>query len=1031
MYNPVTEQLIRAIPLFDGIDVDRLPQRLSEIYAIIIGTRTYIESGKLQFEEKEIEDIRFFLNKIHYGLDSLLIQGCYNNQQKEIAYVAATAYSMRCMLDNKYPIGYVGLDSLSPGINATLLYIIADSMADAAEFVMQIQKCDGIEGDLLEAIIYLARGKVTSISRKQYNIPNIEDNDIENCTRNLLLYQLLLGIQNIAFLLLGDKVRQKEDPFQLILDLSREKIYLPDEYFNNTQEDIFYGIWRLAKYLIIARKRILAHAVVNIDTPENINVDIWETLLRRRAKKNKPYLWDNHLDAIKQGALNCGTSFVCTFPTGAGKSTLAELKIAATVANDKEVLYLVPTHALESQVKKNLNKLGISTSSINLNIGGEITDIIIEERTKVHVITPERCMTLLNDDSFFCESIGLIVFDEFHLISSYGISENMRSITAMMCLLNLMDKFNSADFFLLSAMVKNGDEIAEWIESCLGRKCFLFDEEWKPTRQLEGCLIYNSSEIKELQQSIKRKTGRIKNKEIRATPYCLFCLKNIWDTRNIKDYKRIQLLNHKVLLKKNNSLSFTGNTNEVSTEIARGFLDAGYKVMVFTNNILYTTSIKRKIESTDTNKAKINNFLEKNYFIIEQVVEEIGCKSGTYIPLEDTSCAVHHGLLLSEERNLIEELYTMRNGVNMIVATPTLAQGINLPADVVLISGDLRFNQEANVMETLQAHEILNAAGRAGRAGYKSYGVSILIPSKPISMDFEENSIDERWMDIKDNIFANGDHCLEIKDPIDNLMSSIVERGKAISIEELVFIHRINSDNELSKKLIGKTFAAYKASKYNNYESFTDRVNNFIFIKNQQSEENDSIYKELSTSLGIRVEILQRIGEWVDSDFSAILEGDIIYIIDKFFDYLDDNQDIIITLLSNSSAYKILEESLKDTNQPGLTISGFSKILVIKYLHGDNFMEIDSLMPNQRRKSDTLDKVRRLIIQVIPSISYMFGIVYRIIKMKADSNDIDVPQNISCIATLIKEGVISSDMLDFKIKNHFMRVTCHKRFGLL
>ena len=52
MYNPVTEQLIRAIPLFDGIDIDRLPQRLSEIYAIIIGTKTYIESEKLQFEEK-------------------------------------------------------------------------------------------------------------------------------------------------------------------------------------------------------------------------------------------------------------------------------------------------------------------------------------------------------------------------------------------------------------------------------------------------------------------------------------------------------------------------------------------------------------------------------------------------------------------------------------------------------------------------------------------------------------------------------------------------------------------------------------------------------------------------------------------------------------------------------------------------------------------------------------------------------------------------------------------------------------------
>ena len=230
-------------------------------------------------------------------------------------------------------------------------------------------------------------------------------------------------------------------------------------------------------------------------------------------------------------------------------------------------------------------------------------------------------------------------------------------------------------------------------------------------------------------------------------------------------------------------------------------------------------------------------------------------------------------------------------------------------------------------------------------------------------------------------------------------------------------------------------FLFYKALKYNNYESFTDRVNKLILIKNKQLEENNSIYKELSTSLGIRVEILQRIGEWIDSDFSAILEGDIIYIIDKFFDYLNENPDIIITLLSSSSAYKILEESLSYTDQSELTISGFSKMLIIRYLLGDNFMEIDSLMPNQKRKSNTLDKVRRLIIQVIPSISYMFGIVSKIIKskiikMKADSNDIDVPKNISRIATLIKEGVISSDMLDFKIENRLMRVTCHRMYNL-
>lgn len=354
MYNPITEQLIRAIPLFDGVNVDRLPQRLSEIYAIIIGTKTYIESGELPFEKKEIEEARYFLNKIHQGLDTLFIQDCYKELQKEIAYVAATAYNMRCMLDNRYPIGYVELDSLSPGINATLLYIIADNMADAAEFASQIQKCDSIEGDLLEAIICLAKGNISFISEKEYKKPNIEDN-IEDYARNLLLYQLLLGIQDIAFRLLGKEVKRKEDSFQLILELSKEKIDLSDRHFKNAQEDIFYGIWKLAKYLIIARERILAHAVINIDTPENINVDTWKTLLRIRANRNKPYLWNNHLNAIKKGALNCGTSFVCTFPTGAGKSTLAELKIAATIANDKEVFIWFPLMPLSHKLK------GIST----------------------------------------------------------------------------------------------------------------------------------------------------------------------------------------------------------------------------------------------------------------------------------------------------------------------------------------------------------------------------------------------------------------------------------------------------------------------------------------------------------------------------------------------------------------------------------------------------------------------------------------------------------------------------------------------
>ena len=1028
MYNSVTEQLIKAIPLFNGVNTERLPQILSEIYAIIIGARTQVETGCLQFQEKEIDEARFFLDKIHLGLDSLFIQDCYKDKQKEIAYVSATAYTMRCMLDNTYPTGYVGLDSLSPGINATLLYIIADSISDASEFITHIQKCDGIEGDLLEAIECLVKGNILFLSNREYKMPSIQEHDLETNTKNLIIYHLLLGIRDIALLLLGLEAEQSVDQFNLILKLSVENVYFSGKHLENFQEDIFYGIWRLSKYLIIAKEHLLSHAVINIENNNKSNRDVWKSFLKKRVEVNKPYLWNNHLNAINQGVLNNGISSVCTYLTGAGKSTLAELKIAAAIANGKEVIYLVPTHALEFQVKKNLSQLGILISPLNLYLGGEITSLSVENETMVHVVTPERCLTLINENQLNSEKIGLIVFDEFHLISSFDTSENMRNITAMMCLLILMDKFSSSDFFLISAMVKNGKEISEWLETVTKRKCLILDEEWKPTRQLEGCLIYNSSEINDLEKQIRLRSKNIKRRLL-ATPYCLFCLKNVWDTRDIQDYKRIQLLNNKVNLNINASFNLTGNTNEVSTQIAISFLNAGYKVMVFTNNISYTSSIQKKIGS-HINKRKVKAFFEKNEFLLEQIKNEVGNELGTYIPSEDAICVVHHGLLLPEERYITEKLYTLEDGVNMIVATPTLAQGINLPADIVLISGDLRFNLEANTMENLQAHEILNAAGRAGRAGFKSYGISILIPSQPISMDFEKNRIDERWMNIQDNIFANGDHCLEITDPIDNLISSIIDKGEPISIEELVFIHRLDHNLDHTKLLLGKTFAAYKSTQLNNYESFTDRINQLISIKEHQQNVKESEYNELSSALGVKTDVLEKIGEWVDYNLQEIVKrNDAVHVVTEFFNFLDKNPDLIVTLLSNNSAYRILFKC-HSCAESGSSISNFTQKFVLKYLNGENFENIDSLMPNQKRRSPTFNRVRRLVIQVIPSISYMYGIVYRIIKMKLDANSITMPNNISCLASLIKEGVPCAEMLDFKIKNKLMRVTCHKKFTL-
>ncbi|MDW8003634.1 MAG: DEAD/DEAH box helicase [Thermofilaceae archaeon] len=97
--------------------------------------------------------------------------------------------------------------------------------------------------------------------------------------------------------------------------------------------------------------------------------------------------------------------------------------------------------------------------------------------------------------------------------------------------------------------------------------------------------------------------------------------------------------------------------------------------------------------------------------------------------------AFHHAGLSHIVRRTVEEAFK-NNLVKVVIATPTLAAGVNLPARRVIVADRHRFNVELGVHEELTVMEYKQMAGRAGRPKYDIIGESVLIARTMDEVDY-------------------------------------------------------------------------------------------------------------------------------------------------------------------------------------------------------------------------------------------------------------------------------------------------------
>ncbi|VXC90642.1 RNA helicase [Burkholderia sp. 8Y] len=1048
MFDADTVSLIKQAPALPGLDLQNLPRRLTDAYATLVSARirlrTVVDDQPLPDDiQKLVRDT----NRLAFSQEALVSALGDRENRAAAAFVGGAAHHV-ALLANK--IGQRSprpsrllLESIPPEVSATLLFLIAESSADAGEMAKAIvvDTDDVVEAALLDAIAQLANGRLEPILSAELPVAGqiLFGNQQEQAVR-ALYFMLLQGVRHLAEELLGrtsdDLVPVKGSGrqfFKHVKSLCVEPLSSADDG-DDLPFSVYPGPRHLASLLSSAARDLAASSLVEIPPPTGLDGGDWIELKKTIATR-RPYLWRNHRQAIKAGYLTPGVSVAVSFPTGAGKSTLAELKIATALLRNKKVVFLVPTLALVDQTANSLRETFPAADVLRDTGDVVLSDDVNDRLSAISVMTPERCLAMISFAPNLFGGVGLLVFDECHLLHPRSNDSSRRAIDAMLAILNFVNLAPDADLLFLSAMMMNTGEMADWIGELTDRPALPLTLTWKPTRQVRGCVVYGDEEIASLNRLLRETRARVNNvnppvaltRQLTVNPFGFFCLHQTWQSKSRSDYALLPLLEGTVTLAtgtfKNKDWYLTPNGNRVAAAIAEATARQGLKTLVFTQTVTLANSAMENISEGLGEGACVLTDAESDLY--RTAVDELGDASCLYIRVAEpnlllSSSVCHHGLLLPSERHLHESLFKRRDGVNAMVATSTLAQGMNLPSEVVIIGGDSRFDPGAEKMERLEAHELLNAAGRAGRAGEASHGFVLVVPSKVVDFDNKKSTIHGHWTDLQ-AIFSQSDQCLTIDDPMTALLDDLHNNIEASPMAKYLLRRLpVNSsvasteNDEPARAMLARSLAAFRARQAGNAEWIKSRIDAAMYRRSLDPDTPMVLTwaDRLAASAGIPVAIVRELGAPLQHiDPSASVSDWFEWLAN----WLTQRSHLIPTLVRQESLEGMFGteyKKLHDDQAKGAHVVGPICALLRRWMAGDSLMEIEQAFDTAKGKIGKCKNAREFVVRLLPEIAYVFGLpaqIVRAIALERGDSPQRLPLALELLGTCVRQGFDSVD----------------------
>lgn len=386
---------------------------------------------------------------------------------------------------------------------------------------------------------------------------------------------------------------------------------------------------------------------------------------------------DLQLSAINEYGVLDGENLVVTAPTSSGKTMIGELAALKSAESRQRAIFLLPMRALVNDKYEQFSRMYGPAGIHTIRATGEHSDDVpqlLRGQFDIALLTYEKYAALVLGNPHLLDIAASVVVDEAQMMADRSRGSNLEFVLTL--LNERRGRTGMPQIVTLSAVVGVLGGLDRWLG---GRN---LHSTQRPVPLVEGVIDYAGS------------------------------------YRHVDEGGAEQIAANFV------QPLYADGSRRFLIPLVRRLLDEDKKVVVFRES---------KAQSIACAVYLSQSLGLPSVGVELAALGEMSSSSRTLQRVLDAGVAFHNADLSREERAVIEETFRDPDSpLKVIVATPTLAMGVNTPAAAVAIVG---LTHPGPVPTPYSVAEYKNMVGRSGRLGFTERGESYLVPSETLTPD--------------------------------------------------------------------------------------------------------------------------------------------------------------------------------------------------------------------------------------------------------------------------------------------------------